>query len=465
MCSSDLRVNRGEHDLLEHLNPSSRRFMFDDARRNDGKKTRISAGSKEMKTPSTAPRPFGDIVDNGSPIREQVGEKQKRPLKERLDAYYKRMADKILYPDPVRQQRREIRKARRRGINVGGFTQEELSPVDDAKRKIRKRARLKQMRKFKDRDVATLANSSKKNRVDGKLAHTGDSGELILGEKIVPALAALMEMHRSSAKMKKVKGSVNRNKTLAVLWDGAGFNGTPHVITAEEFKTLHAAGWTSIVRGHGHGVNGHRYSDDYIDSPIRFIPGQGGEAQGEGEYWARAMDGGDGWFSWMDDKVPAGTVALLPPSTRRVKIDELRQVQREHAPLAQAIRQFDAGLPEGEREKMSAEEYVTQLRDHIQKTLGPTFESTMGTRMGKMTSAILDSLSGSQGQDKKQLLDALEFLGMISKHRTVNTYAPLLGYDSIIAHSGVELVHNRTAVSVVGDTFTRSDAEALAKSK
>jgi hypothetical protein len=82
-----------------------------------------------------------------------------------------------------------------------------------------------------------------------------------------------------------------------------------------------------------------------------------------------------------------------------------------------------------------------------------------------MTSRILDSLSGSNAADKKQLLDALEFLEFMSKKRTVNGYAPLLGYDSIIAESGVELIHNRTAIAAVGDTFTRDDAVNLAESK
>ena len=461
----NMRSNRGQHDLLEHLNPTSRRYLFDDARRADGKTTKISSSGKEMKTASTAPRPFGEPVDTGNPIREQVGEKQKKPLKERLDAFYKRMSDKILYEDPARKQRREMRKARRQGINVGGFTQAEANPVDDAKRKIRKRKRLKEMRKYRSRDVETISKESQKNRVDGKLAHTGDSGEMVFGEKLVPTLSTMMENYRTSKQLKKTTGSTNKNKALAVLWDGAGYNGTPQIITPEEFKTLHAAGWLPVVRGHGTGPNGVRYADDWIDSPIRFIPGQGGEAQGEGEYWARATQGGGGWFSWMDGALPAGTVALLPPSTRRVSKNELRKIQAEHAPLAKAIKQFDAGLPQGEREKMSAEEYVSGLRDHIRSTLGPTFESTMSTRMGKMTSQILDSLSGASGADKKQLLDALEFLELVSKQRTVNSYAPLLGYDSIIADSGVELIHNRTAVAVVGDTFTRDDAVNLAKSK
>jgi hypothetical protein len=375
------------------------------------------------------------------------------------------MSDKILYQDPARKARREMRKARRQGINVGGFSQEEASPVDDAKRRIRKRKRLKEMRKYRNRDAGTITESSKKNRVDGRLAHVNDAGEMVFGEKLVPTLSTMMENLRTSKKMKKTTGSTNKNRPLAVLWDGAGYNGTPSIITPDEFKALHAAGWLPVVRGHGGGSNGVRYADDWIDSPIRFIPGQGGEAQGEGEYWARATQGGGGWFSWMDGSNPAGTVALLPPSTRRVGIKELRAIQQEHAPLAKAIKQFDAGLPEGEREKMSAEEYVMQLRDHLRTTLGPTFETTMGTRMGKMTSKILDSLSGSNAADKKQLLDALEFLEVMSKKRTVNGYAPLLGYDSIIAESGVELIHNRTAIAVVGDTFTRDDAVNLAKSK
>jgi uncharacterized protein YjbI with pentapeptide repeats len=227
----NMRSNRGQHDLLEHLNPTSRRYLFDDARRADGKTTKISSSGKEMKTASTAPRPFGEPVDTGNPIREQVGEKQKKPLKERLDAFYKRMSDKILYEDPARKQRREMRKARRQGINVGGFTQAEANPVDDAKRKIRKRKRLKEMRKYRSRDVETISKESQKNRVDGKLAHTGDSGEMVFGEKLVPTLSTMMENYRTSKQLKKTTGSTNKNKALAVLWDGAGYNGTPQIIT------------------------------------------------------------------------------------------------------------------------------------------------------------------------------------------------------------------------------------------
>ena len=461
----NMRINRGSHDLLEHLNPTSRRYLFDDARRDDSKKTGISASSKEMKTPSTAPRPFGDPIDVGTPIREQVGQSQKKPMKERLDAYYKRMSDKILYSDPARQARREMRKARRRGINAGGFTESEANPVDDAKRRIRRRKRIKQMRKNRTRDIGSISDSSTGNRIDGRLAHTDSQGSLVFGDKLTSTLATMMTTYRTESKLKKTKGSVNKNRALAVLWDGAGYNGTPHVITAEEFKTLHAAGWVPVVRGHGNGSNGVRYANDWIDDPVRFITGQGGEAQGEGEYWARATQGGGGWFTWMDSSLPAGTVGLLPPSTRRVNKAELRKIQAEHAPLAKAIKAFDAGLPTGEREKMNAEEYVDQLRDHLRGSLGPIYESTMSTKMGQMTSKILESLSGSSDSKKQELLDSLEFLELISKQGTPNSYAPLLGYDTIMADSGVELIHNRTAITIVGDTFTRDDAVKLAKSK
>ena len=167
----------------------------------------------------------------------------------------------------------------------------------------------------------------------------------------------------------------------------------------------------------------------------------------------------------MDGSLPAGTVGLLPPSTRRVNKAELRKIQAEHAPLAKAIKAFDAGLPTGEREKMNAEEYVDQLRDHLRGSLGPIYESTMSTKMGQMTSKILESLSGSSDSKKQELLDSLEFLELISKQGTPNSYAPLLGYDTIMADSGVELIHNRTAITIVGDTFTRDDAVKLAKSK
>jgi hypothetical protein len=461
----NMRVNRGSHDLLEHLNPTSRRYLFDDARRDDSKKTGISASGKEMKTPSTAPRPFGDPIDVGTPIREQVGQSQKKPLKERLDSYYKRMSDKILYSDPARQARREMRKARRQGINAGGFTESEANPVDDAKRRIRRRKRIKQMRKNRTRDIGSISDSSTGNRIDGRLAHTDSQGSLVFGDKLTSTLATMMTTYRTESKLKKTKGSVNKNRALAVLWDGAGYNGTPHVITAEEFKTLHAAGWVPVVRGHGNGSNGVRYANDWIDDPVRFITGQGGEAQGEGEYWARATQGGGGWFTWMDGSLPAGTVGLLPPSTRRVNKAELRKIQAEHAPLAKAIKAFDAGLPTGEREKMNAEEYVDQLRDHLRGSLGPIYESTMSTKMGQMTSKILESLSGSSDSKKQELLDSLEFLELISKQGTPNSYAPLLGYDTIMADSGVELIHNRTAITVVGDTFKRDDAVNLAMSK
>lgn len=461
----NMRSNRGAHDLLEHLNPTSRRYLFDDARRDDSKKTRISASGKEMKTPSTAPRPLGDPIDTGTPIREQVGQNEKKPLKARLDAYYKRMSDKILYTDPARQARREMRKARRQGINAGGFTTSEANPVDDAKRKIRRRKRLKEMRKNRTRDIGSISDSSTDNRIDGRLAHTDSQGSLVLGDKLTSTLATMMKNYRTESKLKKTKGGVSRNRALAVLWDGAGYNGTPHVVTPEEFKALHAAGWVPVVRGHGSGANGVRYANDWIDDPVRFITGQGGEAQGEGEYWARPTQGGGGWFSWMDGSLPAGTVGLLPPSTRRVSKAELGKIKSEHAPLAKSIKAFDAGLPSGEREKMDAEEYVTQLRDHLRASLGPIYESTMSTKMGQMTSKILESLSGSSDSKKQELLDALEFLELISTKRTSNSYAPLLGYDTIMADSGVELIHNRTAITIVGDTFTRDDAVKLAKSK
>lgn len=456
-----------DYQMLEHLHPESRRWLFNDAGRKDGKKTSVSSGSKIFKDVSSAFGQFGgDYNEENIPTRTQVGA-NKSSLFQKIDNWKREMAGKILYPDPERARRKELRKARKLGGNLGASSTKERTPLSEAQRKLRRRKRDKMMKKQGTRPNEAITKAHEKNYVKGQIAFVDADGKVTTSPNLMDTLSTAMENRNAqkgivSSSNKTLMRAI-RNIEMAQLWDGAGYNGTPTLINAEEFERLRQAGWTPIVRGHG----GEVYADDWLTDPVRFVPGQGGEAAGEGEYWARTNnDEGAGWYSYMGRDNYSGTVALMPPTMRRIKQSDLKKIQEQHKPLSKAIQAFDSGLTEGERGKMDASDYVDELIASVRKSLGADFDSTMATPTGQLTQQLLNSIKTAKGGDKTKLLNALEFLNSLSKRNFANTYAPLLGYDSIIVPGdGRELIHNRTALVAYGQTTKAQEALDLAKGK
>ena len=449
--------NNDSYEMLEHLHPSSRGYLFDDAKRNDGKTTAATA-SGVKRSPSTffgkvnraemvQPEAATSTPDGGSDAAPKKG---KAPVGERVAAWAEKMRDSVLYESERRRRLRQMREARKNGVNAGAFSPDERQPLKPLERKARLAKRAVILKKGAKRDVPDLANDATKNRVNGRLAIRGEDGTITISDGLATALGAAFdadEKHKRLAKSKKKAPEGGwRNEDLAFLWDGAGFNGTPMPINRDQYDALVRAGWTPLVRGHG----AERYAEDYIDDPVRFIPGQGGEAAGPGEYFA-LMPQGKNWYGFVRTDEASATVALLPPDARRVSQADLRNVQKEHRKLAQSIRAFDSGLPDGEREKMNGADYVEQLNNYLRGQLGDGMAAAMGSDMGQIIAQLLNQLSTASPSKKRDILDSLKYLNSIAYKTSPNYYAPILGFDAISVDER-ELVMNRTAVVVLGET-------------
>ena len=447
-----MRGNKN-YEFLEHLHGPSRAYIFDDAKRNDGETTSISAASAR-RAPSTA----FDVVrkdvmppaDETTPEVDPDAPRVPRTVREKTVAWAEKMRDSVLYESARRRRLREMRKQRNGGQNAGAFSADERSPLKPLERKARLAKRAIILKKGAKRDVPELANDATKNRVNGRLAIRGEDGTITISDGLATALGAAFDAdqkHKRLAKSKKKAPEGGwRNEDLAFLWDGAGFNGTPMPINRDQYDALVQAGWTPLVRGHG----AERYAEDYIDDPVRFIPGQGGEAAGPGEYFA-LMPQGKNWYGFVRTDEASATVALLPPDARRVSQDDLRNVQKEHRKLAQSIRAFDSGLPDGEREKMNGADYVEQLNNYLRGQLGDGMAAAMGSDMGQIIAQLLNQLSTASPSKKRDILDSLKYLNSIAYKTSPNYYAPILGFDAISVDER-ELVMNRTAVVVLGET-------------
>lgn len=442
--------DNGNYEFLEHLHGPSRGFLFDDAKRDDGKSTSVSASSVR-RSPSTA---FGVVrqadAPSGAEAAPDSGTSTPRPSKPRREktaAWAERMRDAVLYESARRRRLREMRKARKGGQNAGAFSPDERSPLKPLERKARLAKRNLILKKGAKRDVPELTDDATKNRVVGRLAVRDKDGNITISESLATALGAAFDADAKHKRLSKSKKKAPeggwRNEDLAFLWDGAGYNGTPMPITQDQYDALIDAGWTPLVRGHG----AERYAEDYIDDPVRFIPGQGGEAAGPGEYFA-LMPQGQNWYGFVRRDEASATVALLPPDARRVSQSELKAIQKEHRKIAQAIRAFDSGLPEGEREKMDGAEYSQQVADYLRSQLG---EGALSSDMGQIVAQLLNQLSTASPAKKRDILDAIKYLNLIAHKDSPNYYAPILGFDAISVDER-ELIMNRTAVVVLGET-------------
>lgn len=367
-------------------------------------------------------------------------------LRRRLDRIQKRLVTDILRPNPVRQQRRELRRQRRRsGRNVGAFRTQEAEKLTLTERTRRAAGRLRrQARRLVGgrRDEKKVMSAIDKKEAEKMIREV--DGKMVLAPDATKRLNRALRIITNDPdalkditnKGSKGQGDVSQSKEMAAIWDASGFNGLPELLTADELFSLAEAGHQVIVRGHG---DKPQNADDWLSDPIRFLPGQGGSAAGLGEYWSDAITG-DGWFGWLKGG-NTNTVAVLPKNSKIIDQKDLSPESSANRKYAQAWNLARQAFPDG-MDKAPLDEVVTALKEQLQKVDDTAKKSRVGQ--------IIEQLLASADKGDKDAIASMELFARIAEVDK-NLLAPLLGYDAIRIGDtdGRILVMSRPAVAAL----------------
>jgi len=282
---------------------------------------------------------------------------------------------------------------------------------------------------------------------------------------------------------KEIKaGNLEADRVLGTLWGINGYNERPTIVTEEEFVELaQDPGNTVIRRGHG----GKTFAERHLDDPERHTTGDGGIAQGPGEYWSVRKEGGEmqpdsSWRGYVNTDAqrgkkgtepgPGGTVAILPANAKIIRINDLEKIKRDmnsvSGGIATALK--DPSLPKdwrNARTGTAAEQLAELIQDNLYRSV-PEGDSRWETTGGKVISELVSAVrNASNPEERAQALDALRYFVQGTSGLLQNYLAPLLGYDAIRANSGVMLVMNRGALieygGVGGTTMTDGLEQAV----
>jgi hypothetical protein len=366
-------------------------------------------------------------------------------FRQRLDRAQRRLVTDILRPNPQRQARRAARKARRRGgANVGGYRteQEKLSLTERTRRaagRLRRRARRLLTGRKDEKKVMDAIDKKEGNKairdVDGKIILADDAPK-----RLKTALAQLRSdpdaLKEVSNKGNRGEADISQSREMAVLWHAQGFNGLPELLTEDELFALADAGHMVIVRGHGEDPQN---ASDYLNDPLRYLPGKGGSAAGLGEYWSDALTG-DGWFGWLKDG-NTNTVAVLPKNAKIVNQSELEKESTVARKFQQAWALAKTDHPSG-MDKSPLDEVVASLKREVAKMS----DADKQTRVGQIITQLLDKADNGDA-DSISGMELIHDIAMADK----NLMAPLLGYDAIrVGQSdGRILVMSRPSVAAL----------------
>ena len=312
---------------------------------------------------------------------------------------------------------------------------------------------------------------------DGKVAITDRTVDVLVdtqtkkskGGSFLPEIGVTPEeLAKNKKANKKLKArNIEENEALGHLWDNAGFNGRPTIVTEDEFVEAANQPGAYVIR---RGLGGKTFAEEYMDDPSRYITGQGGEAQGPGEYWSiRAIDGkrqGDGaWRSYVSadnqggkkgtEPGPGGIMAVLPPSARIISLSDLSKLNTEIRTLSSGLDTAyrSPELPDNLRQKVSGDNgaRLLELIDASMFARYPANDPIWDTQAGQiLMQLVAKAKSASTPEQRQNALKALATIVYGSKGNLTNFLAPMLGYDAVLANNGVMLLMNRTSLLTFG---------------
>lgn len=441
--------------LLEHLHPEQRKKSF-------GLGLSKSEAGLTVSPFADGKLPKGMKVGEPSTIFEEIGGvKRAKPriIGEKGDAKLADFADRILRPNPVRAERRRLRKAGKGKTFTEESPREKISKV---KRRISKAKRQVQSKIRGKRNPENIESALEKVRKrNTPLIGRDKDDNPVISRETIEGFAKLLRGYKPSEKRTKdgaTKGK-NADSFLGQIWDSQNFSALPTAITEEEARELISLGWIPIQRGHGGTTPSQAasWAEDYIYDPRRFITGEGGQAVGPGEYWAHPES--TGWDSWIRGQSSnTATLAFLPPNSKVLTEAQASKLQQDGNSIANAIGGYITGAGSGGKaEELDPQDLVREIKQHLSSVL-PMDSGVWNSEVGKVYSQIFSLMEAGNSAEGKQLYAALQFM-LKQRDSHKNIYAMILGYDGVDygKSDGRLLMFNRGALSVVGEAVVPLD--------
>ena len=462
---NNMNKEGGDYSLLEHLHPASRDAAIGRGTRKAGTKYVYERAIEEGdKVPSLAKTKESTIFGKGAGEKIYVDDKklatgERAIVKKQTDQKLKKLSRRLFDVNPERAAKRERRKAKKAGE---GRTAEQAKPVDAAKARIRRARRAIQAKIRGDESPADVAKRSAATAAVNKHplkivdADNPMEAKYTITKSWIQKMAVIANETGAALTGDKKKSRSTRDTDLLNLWENNEFNALPTPISSEVAERLVGAGWAPMSRGVGDNPG---FGEAYLSDPDRFIPGQGGRVYGTGEYWAPENSGHT--FSYGSVNI----FGFLSPHARRIKMSELKEIKTEGMKIQEGIRAFDVGHPGDEASNMNPADYVSELLRSLGRSLpedSPVWDTPLGQIYKQTLDAYAQTPDNTSDKTRVDTWAALQQLNRTVRHTDgadngAGYIAPLLGYDSINAGDGVELVHNRGAIVAVDHSMGQSE--------
>jgi hypothetical protein len=445
----------GNWSMIEHLHPES---QLPAAKAASGNPKLQTAGAKKLGLGQES-----TFFGRSRGFKDSIGERAA------TDEYTKKVSsrrNRILRVNPERKARRELRRQRQSGtaVRVGRQLRETDPALALKQQRLKNAARKRKVFASlkKSRSAETIQKRIEKAKgPEKRLVTRNPDGTVTIGQDFIPAIASVA---RSFENDKQRLSSVEaRKQAIANLWENTGYMNEPTLIRKDEVQTLLDAGWEPIIRGTGsQKVESESYVEQFLTNPSRFIPGQGGEAHGFGEYFSERNSEWTGYRGNLSTDKHA-ILALVPPSARVVDKESLKRDQQEMKYASNAAMEKIAELGGGDAAKaMTSGELGAALRGVLDKN----------NKKDGVSYQIMDHLVSSleemdrSGKDNAQLradvIDSIDYMNKLTTTDQEGRFAPLVNVGLERSTNRVILLHDRSAIAAVYVPLTSNEAEALA---
>lgn len=444
--------DKNQFEMVEHLHPESQKIV-----------AQAATGKDKLRTSEMKKLGLGEessFFGRAKGLEKGLAEISEENIK------LSDTRQRFLRVNPERKRKRELRMARKAGKkNRRGRQLTEKDPLLALEqKKLRSLAARRELasKLRRKRDASKIEEKIQSNKSDGeKMIIRNPDGSIAVNKRFTSALAFVGREYKKD----ESKGAAERRKqAISNLWENTGFNNEPVLITKDEVQALLDAGWTPIVRGTGNErVKGEAYVEQFLTNPDRFVPGQGGEAHGFGEYFT---DDPSSWGGYRGGSGDRHTIlALIPPSAQVVDKRTLKQEQANMHKMAdemgrkvQELGGMDAA------KKMTPEELATELRN-VLKGHEDKKDSVSHAILDEIISQLenVDKEGGDAVRVKDDAIDALEFLRKASGTDEEGRFAPIVGVSLERSTGNVMLLHDRSAIAAVHVPLEDKEAQQLAK--
>jgi hypothetical protein len=394
--------------FLEHLNPASRRKIFE--RASGPKRDRIPGSSgvnKDGVAIGGAPAAWRGATTLHAPkdVREARTSKLGGGRRRSMHEWRKEMATRIMAPNEARRRRIAAARARAGGaFALPGRRVDPLKPtmqerIETAKRKARRLFRgnpgfAKRDKQIRDnRKHEPLLRSTDRlvqgagAKLDFPEYEEADRGLPVVTDRFRKNLAALAAQRRrlqAGEEKKKKSGDQEKGETVFAgepdsdqllvdaMYLNFGFTERPVVVNEQGLAdALLNPDALVILRGMGKGAPGRKFARAYLDFRGRFIGGKAGQGHGRGDDWARPLDPASGTPGTLYGGYGEGVLAVIDPRHFRIA-DQAKMVdiQDEHRAIDGAIGKVVSESAEGSSitdvvRKSPPDEIAAQIRRQL----------------------------------------------------------------------------------------------------